>query len=70
MIATQNQVNVFSFPDDPVRLFTLETRNNPNGLCEVTPIIRAEKHLLVFPGHKLGSIQFVVSFFCIYLIEF
>ncbi|KAL1130235.1 hypothetical protein AAG570_013173 [Ranatra chinensis] len=59
IVATQNQVNVFSFPEATKRLFTLETRNNPFSLCEVSPIITAEKHLLIFPGHKMGSVQLV-----------
>ena len=26
---------MFSFPNNPVKLFSLETRDNPLGLCEV-----------------------------------
>ncbi|KAF6201597.1 hypothetical protein GE061_003989 [Apolygus lucorum] len=59
IVATTNQINVFSFPDKIERLFTLETRYNPLGLCEVTPIITGERHLLVYPGHKTGSVQLV-----------
>jgi hypothetical protein len=64
-------VHVFSFPEPAQRLMTLETRDNPLGLCELAPLMTAERHLLVFPGHKLGSIQLVVRklnttlfFFC------
>lgn len=52
---------MFSFPSPAQRLLTIETRDNPLGLIEITPIISGEKQLLVFPGHKLGSIQLVVS---------
>lgn len=62
IIATINQVHVFSFPTPARRLLTIETRDNPLGLCEITPIVTAEKQLLIFPGHKLGSVQLVVSF--------
>ncbi|XP_022185258.1 WD repeat domain phosphoinositide-interacting protein 4 [Nilaparvata lugens] len=59
IVATMNQVNVFSFPAPAQLLLTLQTRLNPLGLCEVTPIMTAERHLLAFPGHKLGSVQLV-----------
>uniref|UniRef100_A0A0V0GEV0 Uncharacterized protein n=1 Tax=Triatoma dimidiata TaxID=72491 RepID=A0A0V0GEV0_TRIDM len=59
IIATLTQINVFSFPNKIDRLFTLETRSNPLGLCEVTPILTAERHLLVYPGHKIGTVQLV-----------
>jgi len=59
VVATLYQINVFSFPDSPRRLFTLDTRPNPLGLCEVTPILSAERHLVVFPGHKVGSVQLI-----------
>ena len=35
VIVTRNQIHVFSFPNNPVKLFSLETRDNPLGLCEV-----------------------------------
>ncbi|EEB11512.1 WD repeat domain phosphoinositide-interacting protein, putative [Pediculus humanus corporis] len=59
IIATINQIHVFSFPSPAQRLLTIETRENPHGLCEITPMTSAEKQLLVFPGHKIGSIQLV-----------
>ncbi|XP_066909778.1 WD repeat domain phosphoinositide-interacting protein 4 isoform X3 [Halyomorpha halys] len=57
VVATTTQINVFSFPEKVERLYTLETRNNPNGLCEITPFLTSERHLLVYPGHKAGSVQ-------------
>ncbi|BES98788.1 unnamed protein product [Nesidiocoris tenuis] len=59
VVATATSVHVFSFPDKIERLFSLETRYNPLGLLEVTPILTAERHLLVYPGHKPGSVQLV-----------
>ena len=32
----RNQIHVFSFPNKPTKLFSLETRENPLGLCEVS----------------------------------
>lgn len=60
IVATINQIHVFSFPSPAQRLLTIETRDNPLGLCEITPIVSAEKQLLIFPGHKMGSVQLVV----------
>lgn len=61
MVALLNQIHVFSFPTPTERLFTIDTRANYKGLCEITPITGAEKQLLAFPGHKIGSVQLVVS---------
>ncbi|KAG8232241.1 hypothetical protein J437_LFUL011794 [Ladona fulva] len=59
VVALCNQIHVFSFPTPTQKLFTLETRQNLQGLCEVSPITSCEKQLLVFPGHKTGSVQLV-----------
>lgn len=61
VVALMRQIHVFSFPTPTQRLFSLETRDNPRGLCELSPLASAERQLLVFPGHKLGSIQLVVN---------
>uniref|UniRef100_A0A1B6K8W7 WD repeat domain phosphoinositide-interacting protein 4 n=1 Tax=Graphocephala atropunctata TaxID=36148 RepID=A0A1B6K8W7_9HEMI len=57
IVATCNQINVFSFPSPLHRLFTLETRKNELGLCEVSPVMTSERQVLAFPGHKQGSVQ-------------
>lgn len=57
------QIHVFSFPHSPRRLFTCETRDNPLGLCEVSPLPSADRHILCFPAHKVGAVQLVVSLF-------
>jgi len=59
VIVTRNQIHVFSFPNNPVKLFSLETRDNPLGLCEVSPMRCGEREVMVFPGFKAGSIQLV-----------
>lgn len=53
-----NKIHIFSFPNNPQKLFTVETRANPAGLCELSPGMH---NLLVFPGFRDGSIQIVVS---------
>ncbi|XP_011298180.1 WD repeat domain phosphoinositide-interacting protein 4-like [Fopius arisanus] len=59
IVALQGEIHVFSFPFSTRRLLTLETRDNPKGLMEVAPLTSAYKQLLVFPGHKIGSVQLV-----------
>lgn len=63
VVALRHQIHVFSFPNPTNRLLTLETRDNIRGLCELSPMATSERHLLAFPGHKLGSVQLVVSKF-------
>uniref|UniRef100_A0A8B9H414 WD repeat domain 45 n=1 Tax=Astyanax mexicanus TaxID=7994 RepID=A0A8B9H414_ASTMX len=57
IIVLKNRIYVYSFPDNPVKLFEFDTRDNAKGLCDVSPSM--EKQLLVFPGHKCGSLQLV-----------
>ncbi|XP_014671280.1 PREDICTED: WD repeat domain phosphoinositide-interacting protein 4-like [Priapulus caudatus] len=57
VVVLRNQIHVFSFPNVPQRMLTLDTRDNPRGLCEVCP--SSEKPLMVFPAHKSGSLQLV-----------
>ncbi|XP_021165816.2 WD repeat domain phosphoinositide-interacting protein 4 isoform X1 [Fundulus heteroclitus] len=83
IIVLKNKIFVYSFPDNPVKLFEFDTRDNPKGdhsslplythssywvifynsdlllagICDLCPSL--EKQLLVFPGHKCGSLQLV-----------
>ncbi|KAK1883647.1 WD repeat domain phosphoinositide-interacting protein 4 [Dissostichus eleginoides] len=57
IIVLKNRIYVYSFPNNPVKLFEFDTRDNPKGLCDLCPSL--EKQLLVFPGHKCGSLQLV-----------
>ncbi|KAF5276239.1 hypothetical protein FQR65_LT04044 [Abscondita terminalis] len=59
VVALLTHIHVFSFPSPLQRLFSLETRDNPLGLCEMSPLASAEKQILIFPGHKVGSVQIV-----------
>lgn len=55
----RSRIHCFTFPQQPAKLFTIETGdNNPLGLCEVTPHTSAtELQLLAYPGHRMGSVQ-------------
>jgi len=53
----RTSIHVFAFPTKPSKLFSIDTRDNPQGLCEVSPGKFSERELLVFPGFKVGSIQ-------------
>jgi len=59
ILVTRNQISVFSFPNKPRKLFSMDTRDNPLGLCEVSPLRFGEREVMVFPGFKTGSIQLV-----------
>lgn len=57
-VVERNRIHCFTYPHNPVKLFTIETRDNPNGICEVTPMTTiSELQLLVYPGHRVGSVQ-------------
>ncbi|KAM6288873.1 WD repeat domain phosphoinositide-interacting protein 4, partial [Aegotheles albertisi] len=57
VVLLQTRLYVFSFPQGPTKLFEFDTRDNPKGICDLCPSL--EKALLVFPGHKCGSLQLV-----------
>ncbi|KAJ4446711.1 hypothetical protein ANN_13408 [Periplaneta americana] len=59
VVALCQHIHVFTFPAPAQRMFSIETRENPLGLCEVTPFLTAERQFLIFPGHKAGSVQLV-----------
>ncbi|RWS07590.1 WD repeat domain phosphoinositide-interacting protein 4-like protein [Dinothrombium tinctorium] len=56
-VAERNRIHAFTFPQNPKKLFTVATGDNPRGLCEVSPYNSSERQVLVFPGHKCGTIQ-------------
>ena len=39
----RNQIHVFSFPNNCRKLFSVDTRDNPHGLCEV-PVLQNTLH--------------------------
>ncbi|ODM92796.1 WD repeat domain phosphoinositide-interacting protein 4 [Orchesella cincta] len=50
----KTEVHIFSFPNHPKKLFSVSTRSNPHGLCELSPGI---KNVVVFPGLQVGSVE-------------
>lgn len=58
-VVEKNRIHVFSFPTNPKKLFTIDTRDNPKGLCEVSMYSSSERQILALPGHKTGTIQLI-----------
>merc|ERR1719242_1362588 len=58
----RNKIHVFSFPNNARKLFSVDTRDNPLGLCEVSPLRTGDREVMVFPGYKTGSIQMMDLF--------
>lgn len=58
-VAEKTVIHVFSFPNNPRRLYSFDTGMNPRGLLDISPFPSSERQLLVFPGHYAGSIQIV-----------
>lgn len=56
-VAEINQIHCFSLNKNIQKLFTVNTRNNPRGLFEVSSYTSSERQLLCFPGHRVGSVQ-------------
>ncbi|GAB6033667.1 hypothetical protein CHUAL_013727 [Chamberlinius hualienensis] len=60
IVVLRNYIHAFSFPQPSVKLFSIETKNNIKGICEVSPGTASDKQLMVFPsGFKIGHIQIV-----------
>ncbi|KAM7320873.1 hypothetical protein ACRRTK_020126 [Alexandromys fortis] len=57
VLMLRSRIYVYSFPDNPRKLFDFDTRGNLKGLCDLCPSL--EKQLLLFPRHKCGSLQLV-----------
>jgi len=57
IVVLRNQLHIFNFPNKPEKLYTFHTRDNPQGICEISAGL--ERQLLAFPGYKVGSLQLV-----------
>lgn len=57
IVAERTQIHCFTMPNNVKKLFTVNTRNNTNGLFEVSSYTNSERQLLCFPGHRVGSVQ-------------
>ncbi|XP_074603150.1 WD repeat domain phosphoinositide-interacting protein 4-like [Brevipalpus obovatus] len=57
VVVEYNRVHVFTFPQNPKRLFAVDTGDNPKGICEISPYTSSERQVMVFPGYRVGSLQ-------------
>ncbi|KAM7293559.1 WD repeat domain phosphoinositide-interacting protein 4 [Ixodes scapularis] len=58
-VVSRRQIHVMSFLNKPSKLFSCDTWDNPLGLLQVTPQASCERHLMVFPAQRCGSVQLV-----------
>ncbi|CAF0809953.1 unnamed protein product [Adineta steineri] len=61
IVVLVSKIHIFSFPNQCRLLHTIETRDNPRGLCELS---NNDGALLIFPFNaktKGGFVQFLVS---------
>lgn len=56
-VVEATRVHIFSFPTDPKKIRTIDTGSNPRGLFEVSTFPSSERQVMVYPGHKEGTIQ-------------
>lgn len=59
IVAEINQIHCFTMEKSIRKLFTVNTRNNPQGIFEVSNYANSERQLLCFPGHRVGSVQII-----------
>jgi WD40 repeat protein len=57
VIVTVDKISVFTFPTAIKHIINLETRPNPMGLCEITPLETCTKQIIAYPGNKIGSVH-------------
>ncbi|XP_023029924.1 WD repeat domain phosphoinositide-interacting protein 4 [Leptinotarsa decemlineata] len=57
VVVLKSQIHIFSFPSPTQKLFTIFTRDNPKGLCEIGTLPNTERNILVYPGFKTGSVD-------------
>ena len=56
-VCEKNRIHVFTFPSSPEKLLSIDTKDNPRGLMEVSVYASSERQVLVCPGYKVGSVQ-------------
>lgn len=55
IVILATRIYIFTFPNNPQHLHTIETRPNTRGLCEVCPSV--SNSLMLFPGTHAGSLH-------------
>ncbi|XP_025076265.1 WD repeat domain phosphoinositide-interacting protein 4-like [Pomacea canaliculata] len=55
VVVLRQEIHIFSFPSKIERLHTIDTKDNPRGLCEVS----AFGAMMVFPAVNRGHVQLV-----------
>lgn len=58
-VVESSRIHVFGFPTNPKKLYSIDTRDNPKGLCEVSLYPTSERQVVILPGHKTGAIQVI-----------
>ncbi|XP_055336646.1 WD repeat domain phosphoinositide-interacting protein 4-like [Paramacrobiotus metropolitanus] len=51
----RSEIHIFRFPNNPEKIVTLSTRDNPRGLCEVNTA--SDRQIMVYPGVNKGTLQ-------------
>lgn len=59
IVAEINQIHCFAMDKNIRKMFTVNTRNNPRGIFDVSSYVDSERQLLCFPGHRVGSVQII-----------
>lgn len=55
IVVLRNEIHIFSFHNNPKKLATYQTRDNPKGIFEICSAF--DCHVSAFPGHRCGTIQ-------------
>jgi len=54
-VVLKNNICAHSFPNNIEKMFVVDTRENPHGLCKQSE--STENNIIVFPGRKCGSVE-------------
>lgn len=52
VVVRSRQISIYSFPGVPQLLHTIDTRLNPKGLCELSPLATSQRVIMVCEGKK------------------
>eukprot|EP00112_Aurelia_sp_Birch-Aquarium-sp1_P004619 Seg1524.1 transcript_id=Seg1524.1/GoldUCD/mRNA.D3Y31 product="WD repeat domain phosphoinositide-interacting protein 4" protein_id=Seg1524.1/GoldUCD/D3Y31 len=54
-IVLKNYIYAYTFPNRAEKVFAVDTRENPKGLCKLSE--STENNIIAFPGRKCGSVE-------------